>query len=92
MPTTILDGESIEQARARRFAEESAIDARIAASIQTAYSVVVKTAKRTDTLNVLAFTSCDAIVRALNLLFDGEQPLPCEGIAISAFPLLKKPA
>ncbi len=30
MPTTILDGESYEQARKRRFAEEAAIDARLA--------------------------------------------------------------
>ncbi len=30
MPTTILDGETLEQARARRFREEAAIDARIA--------------------------------------------------------------
>ncbi len=30
MPTTILDGESYEQARKRRFAEEAALDAWIA--------------------------------------------------------------
>lgn len=36
MPTTILDGESHEDARRRRFQEEAAIDARIAASEQTA--------------------------------------------------------
>lgn len=29
MPTTLLDGESWEQARARRFREEAEIDARI---------------------------------------------------------------
>ena len=29
MPTTILDGETLEQAYARRFREEAAIDARI---------------------------------------------------------------
>ncbi len=92
MPTTILNNETIEQARSRRFAEEAAVDARVAASIMTAYSVVVRTAEITETLNVLAFTTCDAIVRAIDILFDGEQPLPCEGLAISAFPLLKKPA
>lgn len=35
MPTTILDGESHEDARRRRFQEEAAIDASIAASIAT---------------------------------------------------------
>lgn len=92
MPTTILDGETLPQAYARRFQEEALFDAAALASTQTAYSVVVKTARGTETLNVLAFTSCDAIVRALDLLFDGEQPMPCDGMAISAYPLLKRVA
>ncbi len=90
MPTTILDNENIEQARRRRFTEEATIDARVAASIMTAYSVVVRTAEITETVNVLAFTTCDAIVRAIDILFDGEQPMPCNGLRISAYPMLKK--
>lgn len=92
MPTTILNNETIEQARSRRFAEEAAVDAKALAKLQTAYCVNVKTARRTERLNVLAFTSCDAIIRALDLLFDGEEAMPCEGIAINAYPLLTKPS
>lgn len=92
MPTTILNGETLDQAYARRFREEAAIDAKILASIQTAYCVTVKTAAGTETLNVLAFTSCDAVVRAIDILFDGEQPMPADGMAISAYPMLKRAA
>ena len=92
MPTTILNGEMLDQAYARRFREEAAIDAKILASIQTAYCVTVKTSGGTETLNVLAFTSCDAIVRALDILFDGEQPMPVDGMSISAYSILKRAA
>lgn len=92
MPTTILDSETLDQAYARRFREEADIDARVLASLQTAYCVTVKTSSGVETLNVLAFTSCDAIVRAIDILFDGEQPMPADGMAISACPMLKRAA
>jgi hypothetical protein len=92
MPTTILDGEMLDQAYARRFREEAAIDTKVIASLQTAYCVTVRTSRGAETLNVLAFTSCDAIVRALDILFDGEQPMPADGMAISACPMLKRAA
>lgn len=39
-----------------------------------------------DTIDVLAFTCCDAIRTAIDNYFDGEDPLPTEGLSISAKP------
>lgn len=86
MPTTMLNGESWDQAYKRRFREEAEIDARIAAELQTPYSVIVRAASGVQTLNVLAFSSADAVVKAIGLLFDGEQPAPHCGMSISAYP------
>lgn len=36
-------------------------------------------------LNVMAFTSCDAITKAIDIYFDGEEAMP-EGLEISARP------
>lgn len=71
---------------------EAEINLEVIAKLQSAYCVTVKTARGVETLNVLAFTSCDAIVRALDILFDGEQPMPDDGMAISAYPILKRAA
>lgn len=40
MPTTILDGETYEQAYARRFAEEAIVDAEIMAKVEAAKAAV----------------------------------------------------
>lgn len=39
-----------------------------------------------DTIDVLGFTCADAIVTAISNYFDGEDPLPTEGLSISARP------
>jgi hypothetical protein len=55
MPTTILYGETIEQARARRFAEEAAIDVQIASAAmwnKTASSACAVLALATQKNNV----------------------------------------
>lgn len=91
MPTTILDNESFDQAYKRRFAEEAEIDARIlarnpiirmASKSSRAFEVELHIGAKSETLNVLAFTSCDAIVRAIDIYFDGEDPMPVEGMMI----------
>lgn len=87
MPTTILDGETYEQAYARRFAEEAADFERMAPT-QRAFTVTVKTAAGTEQINVIAFTTCDAITRAIDILFDGDQPMPVDGLVISAAPFV----
>lgn len=92
MPTTLLEGESWDQAYKRRFHEEAEIDARIIASLQTTYSVVVKTTLGHQTLNLMAFSSAEAVTKALAMLFDGEQPAPHCGMSISAYPILKAAA
>ena len=92
MPTTILDGETLDQAYTRRFREEAAIEQQVIARLQSAYCVTVKTARGVETLNVLAFTSCDAIVRVIDILFDGEQPMPADGMAVSAYPMMQAAA
>ena len=92
MPTTLLDGETWEQAKVRRFSEEAAIDEKIIERLrpaQGAFTVTVKTSAGAKQINVLAFTTCDAVVRALDILFDGEQPMPRNGLTISAFPMMK---
>lgn len=51
-----------------------------------AYKVSVGNSAGTDDITVIAFTCCDAIIRALDIMFDGEDPLPTEGLSISAKP------
>jgi len=41
---------------------------------------------RPEELNVVAFTSCDAITKAIDIYFDGEDPLPSEGMEIVVHP------
>ncbi len=91
MPTTILDNESFDQAYKRRFAEEAEIDARIlarnpiirmASKSSRVFEVELHIGAKSETLNVLAFTSCDAITRAIDIYFDGEDPMPVEGMMI----------
>jgi len=46
----------------------------------------------THELNVLAFTSFDAVARAINIFFDGDEPMPSDGLRIEATRMLPKAA
>ena len=56
---------------------------------QRAYTVTVKTADGTEQINVIGFTTCDAILRAIDILFDGDEPMPLGGLSIAAHPMVK---
>lgn len=43
-------------------------------------------------LNVLAFTSCDAICNAIDIFFDGEEPMPVDSLRIEVTSMLLRAA
>lgn len=51
------------------------------------FAVSIRADGKTETINVLAFTSCDAICNAIDIYFDGEEPMPADGLGIEATPL-----
>lgn len=56
------------------------------------FEVVITIGAKAESINVLAFTSCDAISMAIDIYFDGEDPLPTEGMTIRATPAQLKAA
>lgn len=51
------------------------------------FAVFIRIAGKTHELNVLAFTSCDAICTAIEIFFDGDDPMPSSGLQIEAHPI-----
>ena len=51
------------------------------------FAVTLRMADKTEAINVLAFTACDAITRAIDIYFDGEDQMPMDGLAIDAKPM-----
>jgi hypothetical protein len=43
-------------------------------------------------LNVIAFTSCDAICMAIDIFFDGEDNMPVDGMKVDVHPMNFLPA
>lgn len=56
------------------------------ASLPRLYTVTIWIGEKTETVTILAFTTCDAIVKAIDLHFDGDQPMPSAGLEIKAEP------
>lgn len=46
------------------------------------FAVSIRIAGKPQTINVLAFTTCDAI----DIFFDGNDPMPADGLEIEAHP------
>ena len=51
------------------------------------FAVRINLAEHPEELNVLAESSCDAIVRALDIFFEADGVMPTEGLSISARPI-----
>lgn len=51
------------------------------------FVVTIRTGAKPEELNVLAESSCDAIVRALDIFFEADGVMPTEGLSISAHPI-----
>lgn len=51
------------------------------------FAVSIRIAGKPQTINVLAFTTCDAICNAIDIFFDGDEPMPADGLEIEAHPL-----
>jgi hypothetical protein len=51
------------------------------------FAVRINVAGHPEELNVLAESSCDAIVRALDIFFEADGVMPPEGLSISAHPI-----
>ncbi len=51
------------------------------------FAVSIRADGKTETVNVLAFTTCDAICNAIDIYFDGDEPMPTDGLGIEATPL-----
>lgn len=43
-------------------------------------------------LNVLAYTSCDAICNAIDIFFDGDEPMPVDSLRIEATSMILRAA
>ena len=56
------------------------------------FEVQIKTGAEEETINVMAFTSCDAITMAIDIFFDGEDLMPTDGMTIRANPAQLKAA
>ena len=56
------------------------------------FEVSIRIGSKPQTLNVLAFTSCDAICKAIDIYFDGDEPMPADGLEIEAHPMNLLPA
>lgn len=51
------------------------------------FVVTIRTGAKPEELNVLAASSCDAIVKAMELFFDDDGVVPPEGLSLSAHPI-----
>ena len=51
------------------------------------FAVSIKTATEPEDINVMAYTSCDAICKAIDLFFDGDESMPLDGLVVIASPL-----
>lgn len=51
------------------------------------FAVRINLAGHPEELNVLAESSCDAIVRALDIFFEADGVMPTEGLSIFAHPI-----
>jgi hypothetical protein len=51
------------------------------------FVVRINVAGHPEELNVLAASSCDAIVRAIDIFFDADGVMPPEGLSLSAHPI-----
>lgn len=51
------------------------------------FEVSIRISGKPQTINVLAFTTCDAICNAIDIFFDGNEPMPADGLEIEAHPL-----
>jgi hypothetical protein len=51
------------------------------------FAVTIRIGHKPKAMTVVAFTSCDAIVQAIEAHFDGEESLPDGGMEVSAVPL-----
>ena len=51
------------------------------------FSVSIRAGSQPHVVNVLAFTSCDAICSAIDIFFDGNEPMPADGLEVSAHPM-----
>ena len=51
------------------------------------YAVTLRMLDKIETVNILAFTACDAITRVIDIYFDGEDNMPIDGLAIDARPM-----
>lgn len=50
------------------------------------FAVAIWIAGKPRTISVLAFTTCDAICNAIDIFFDGDEPMPIDGLKIEAHP------
>lgn len=50
------------------------------------YHVQIRIGSDLRELDVLAFTTCDAITQAIDIYFDGDETMPTEGLEIMAYP------
>ena len=55
------------------------------------FAVRINLAGHPEELNVLAESSCDAIVRAMDMFFDEDDVMPPAGLVISAHPIAALP-
>ncbi len=50
------------------------------------FAVSIRTATATEDINVMAYTSCDAICKATDLFFDGDEAMPLDSLVVVARP------
>ncbi|AEV24600.1 hypothetical protein Dsui_0180 [Azospira oryzae PS] len=51
------------------------------------FAVSIRIAGKPEVINVLAFTTCDAITTAIDIYFDGAEAMPTDGLEIEACPI-----
>lgn len=51
------------------------------------FAVSIRTATVPEDINVMAYTSCDAICKAIDLFFDGDEEKSLDGLVVIARPL-----
>lgn len=56
------------------------------------FAVSIWIAGKPQTINVFAFTACDAIASAIDIFFDGDEPMPVDGLRIEATSMLSRAA
>ena len=51
------------------------------------YAVTIRMVGKTEAINIIASNAWDAIARARDIYFDGEDNMPIDGLAIDARPM-----